>query len=217
MARNLGTFNFSANFEPLVSGPLDARMKVSNTTDLITSTTWNNSGNIYLYDGLLVSVLDDPDNSKNGLWFLADKNNYNLITSWVQINSLIGIIDASGTRSKTFQLNNGSYGVMLSDTSGNLTINTYDGSLASITTGGVYINGFDGALGFEASINGNGSAVNFNINHNIGTKRHIVQMWDGSNDYAIYPQIKRDASIDVITFTDAPQSGEWYSIIIVGF
>ena len=44
MARNLGTFNFSANFEPLVEGPLDARMRVSNTSDLVTATTWNNSG-----------------------------------------------------------------------------------------------------------------------------------------------------------------------------
>jgi hypothetical protein len=216
MSRNTGTFNFAANFEPLVEAPLDARMRVSNTTDLITATTWNNSGTIFLFNGLLVSVVDDPTPSNIGLWFLADKDNYHLISSWVHIGQT-GSIDASGTSSVTFQLNNGNFGVMLSDTSGNLTVNTYDGSLATVTTGGVYINGFEGALGFEASINGNGVAYDFNINHNIGNKRHLVSMWDGNTDYAVYPQIKRDSSTDVITFTEAPQFSDWYSVIIVGF
>ena len=216
MARNIGTFNFAANFEPLVEAPLDARMRVSNTTDLITATTWNNSGNIRLYNGLLVSVVDDPSTGNNGLWFLVDKDNYNVINSWIHIGSTIGF-DASGTSSTYFQINNGGYGVILTDTSGNLTVNTFDGSLATITVGGVYINGFSGAKGFDSTILGDNTTTTFNIEHNLGTNKQIVSMWDVSTNYAIYPEMKRDTSTNTITFTTPPPSGQDYNVIIIGF
>jgi hypothetical protein len=218
MSRNKGTFNFAANFEPLVEAPLDARMRVSTKAELILPSIWTDANsNVWLYDGLLVSVVDDPSISNNGLYFLADKLNYDLDNSWIHIGSVSGTLDASGTSSVSFQLNNGGFGVMLTDTSGNLTVNTYDGSLASLSTGGVYINGFSGALGYEASIAGNGILTEYPINHYIGTKRHLVQMWDGVTDYSIYPQIKRGEDTDMIAFATAPSPGEWYSIIIVGF
>jgi len=218
MSRNKGTFNFAANFEPLVEAPLDARMRVSTKAELIRPDIWADANsNVWLYDGLLVSVVDDPSIANNGLYFLADKVNYISPVSWIHIGSVSGTLDASGTSSVSFQLNNGGYGVVLTDTSGNLTVNTYDGSLATISVGGVYINGFDGAKGFDSTIQGNGVVTNFGVDHNLNTKRHIISMYDVITDIQIYPQNKRGLNTDTITFTSPPELGQDYNVIIVGF
>lgn len=218
MSRNKGTFTFAANFEPLVQAPLDARMRVSSIADLISPAIWlDSNSNLWLYSGLLVSIVDDPDPLNNGLYFLSDKDTYTTPSSWIKIGATSGVIDASGTSSVSFQLNNGGYGVILTDTAGNLTVNTFDGSLATITVGGVYINGFSGAMGFESTIQGNGVVNWFNIEHNLGTNKQMVSMWDVSTNYAVYPQIKRDVCINVITFTDPPDFGQDYNVIIIGF
>ena len=218
MSRNKGTFNFATNFEPLVEAPLDARMRVSTKGELILPSVWTDANNnAWLYDGLLVSVVDDPSIANNGLYFLADKVNYTSPVSWIHIGSVSGTLDASGTSSVSFQLNNGGYGVVLTDTSGNLTVNTYDGSLATITVGGVYINGFEGAMGFDSTIPGDGVTTTFNILHNLGTARHIISMYDILTDIQIYPQNKRGLNTDTITFTSPPESGQDYNVIIIGF
>ena len=57
MARNKGLASFSANFEPQVASPLDARDVVDTATDLISPSIWlANDGTNYTYVGMKVVV-----------------------------------------------------------------------------------------------------------------------------------------------------------------
>jgi hypothetical protein len=59
-----GVFNFSANFEALIAGPLDARSTVFEVVELTNSTL------PYPYLGMTVAVTSDPDPQENGVWIL---------------------------------------------------------------------------------------------------------------------------------------------------
>lgn len=60
MARNKGTFNFSANLQVKMAEALDPRIVVSTKTELITKETWPYDGDtLYLYKGLIVAVAED--------------------------------------------------------------------------------------------------------------------------------------------------------------
>jgi hypothetical protein len=86
MARNKGTFNFSANFEPLLKAPLDARQVVGVYADLTNPSTWRDSADlVWLYNGLIVGVGNDTDPSLNGVYFLKDADNYDVSTNWVKV------------------------------------------------------------------------------------------------------------------------------------
>lgn len=86
MSRNKGTFNFAANFEPLVKAPLDGRLVVSTKADLINPATWQDAGsNVWLFKGIVVSVVADSTPENNGLYFLTDETNYTNYTYWVKI------------------------------------------------------------------------------------------------------------------------------------
>lgn len=81
MSRVKGTFIFSANFEPLLKAPLDARQIVGSYTDLVDPSAWKDSeGNVWLYNGATVVVTNDPS---SGIYWLKDANNYQLYSSWV--------------------------------------------------------------------------------------------------------------------------------------
>lgn len=84
MVRNKGTFNFSANFEVLAKAPLDARMLAPTYASLIDPSTWadNVTGGIWLFDGAIVSVANDPTPSLNGIYYLSDANNFTNYNSW---------------------------------------------------------------------------------------------------------------------------------------
>jgi hypothetical protein len=85
MARNQGTFNFAANFEGTAKAPIDARQVVGTYADLTNTSTWNQSGNVWLFDGAMVAVANDPDSSKNGIYFLKDGTGYTSTSNWVQL------------------------------------------------------------------------------------------------------------------------------------
>ena len=56
MARNKGTFSYSANYEVKMQAALDPRVMVETKAELISKDTWPYDGNtIYLYKGILVS------------------------------------------------------------------------------------------------------------------------------------------------------------------
>lgn len=81
MARNKGTFEFAANFEPFVKAPMDARMRIENYMDLIDPSIWlTPSGDNWLFNGAIVSVANDPS---SGIYFLADSDNYTDYDSWI--------------------------------------------------------------------------------------------------------------------------------------
>lgn len=133
MSRNKGTFNFAANFEVLNKAPLDARNMVNTLSSLTDPSSWMDvEGNVWLYKGLVVSVSNDPSVNNNGLYFLTDETQYTSLNYWSKIVQTEFINDVSGTKYLSFQLNNTSGGVILKDTSSNLSIIKQDGSLSNI-------------------------------------------------------------------------------------
>ena len=151
MARTKGVFNFASNFEVLTKAPLDARLVVDTKANLVDPNIWKDGdGNVWVYTGIVVSVIADTS-SNNGLYFLLDQDNYTSYDYWLKINT-VGDIDASGTPSVTWQLNNGDNGVILKDSSGNLEVVTFDGSTyadiraGKITVDSIKIDTLNGAL-----------------------------------------------------------------------
>lgn len=238
MTRNKGTFNFAANFEVLTKAPLDARLVVDTKSNLTDPAIWEDSNtNVWLYNGIVVSVVSDPTATNNGLYFLTDEANYNDPASWIKV-SAGGDSDASGTSSISFQLNNGESGVVLKDSSGNLEVLNSDGiSLANITAGTVEVQSLkidnlsgalyalDGSilahggsyplLGFDGSINGDGFTVDFSINHNLNTLRQNITIYEDNN--IVYPDMQRGLNTNIIRFSSAPTLNTSYQIIILGF
>lgn len=83
MARNKGTFNFSANLEPKVQAPLDARTVVDTVAELTQAATWQDANSdVWLYNGLVVSVAQTGE-----LYMLIDKSNYTSAASWKRIDA----------------------------------------------------------------------------------------------------------------------------------
>lgn len=86
--RNYGTNVYSNNFEPQVNGVLDARTKIEGpASDLTLDSTWTSKdGKQWACAGLVVSVVNDPENSKNGLYLLLD-DDYSQTSNWKFIGS----------------------------------------------------------------------------------------------------------------------------------
>lgn len=96
MSRIQGDLPFSATIEVKKVLPLDARQLVDTKADLTGATTWNQTGNIWLFDGAIVSVASDPTTDNNGVYFLKDAANYNNIGSWEKIEAGGGTGDVTG-------------------------------------------------------------------------------------------------------------------------
>lgn len=56
--------------------PIDDRFVVLTVSDLMTNATWaiDQSGTPMVYDGMIVSVVDDPDSNNNGVYMLLDSD-----------------------------------------------------------------------------------------------------------------------------------------------
>ena len=156
MARNKGTFNFSANYEPLIKAPLDARMKVERFIDLVDPNTWEDADNlVWLYNGMIVAVGDDPNSTLNGIYFLIDADNYTDPNNWVKSGGAAGGVNVEGGSGVV----DASKGLVFKDidASGNLVFRSITGSgAAQISTIGDEI-----IIGLDASFSGE---VNFGEN-----------------------------------------------------
>ena len=78
MARNQGTFDFSANLEVLKQGPLDARTTVESKSEL--------TGLPFSYIGMVVSVTSDTTPENNGVYVLQDTDGTSL-ANWTQLGT----------------------------------------------------------------------------------------------------------------------------------
>jgi hypothetical protein len=89
--RSTGTFNFSANFEPLLKAPLDSRQMVNTFADLIDPSSWKDAnGNNWLYNGAIVGVANDPSTTRNGIYLLLDATHYTSAGSWSNASGVSG-------------------------------------------------------------------------------------------------------------------------------
>jgi len=91
MGRNKGTNSYSNNYEPHVAGVLDARTHITGGADNLTkSETWiSDDGNIWIREGIRVSVTQDTDSTKNGIYLLLD-DDYTQANNWLFIGSNSG-------------------------------------------------------------------------------------------------------------------------------
>lgn len=93
MARKKGTFQVSANYEPLKAAPFDARSLVETRADLIAESSWVVNDIAWVYNGMLVSVGQDIEPSFNGVYILQDAENYTDLNSWKKLADTTSIED----------------------------------------------------------------------------------------------------------------------------
>lgn len=95
MARERGTFNFSASLEVKKQAPLDARQTYVDYIELIQEATWKDNDNkVWLFKGLTVPV---NYNGEHALFMLTDPDNYTSTSSWVRV-------DGAGAESNVYIL-----------------------------------------------------------------------------------------------------------------
>ena len=142
MSRALGTFNLSANFEPKVKGPLDSRMVVETYSDLTNPTTWEDADNlVWLFNGSIVAVAEDPNYLLNGIYLLIDADNYTNPTKWIKSSSYIEVKNVGNGPVSVFK----GY-----DASSNILLRTFKG-----TAGATVVQTLDEiVIGIDASFSG---------------------------------------------------------------
>lgn len=97
MARERGTFNFSASLEVKKQAPLDARQTYITYEELTQQSTWVDSdGKVWLFKGLVVPV---NYNGQHALFMLTNPDDYTSTSSWVRI-------DGAGIESSIYSINN---------------------------------------------------------------------------------------------------------------
>ncbi len=97
MARERGTFNFSASLEVKKQAPLDARQTYITYEELTQQATWvDTDGKVWLFKGLIVPV---NYNGQNALFMLINPDNYTSTSSWVRV-------DSAGAESPIYSINN---------------------------------------------------------------------------------------------------------------
>lgn len=88
MARIKGQANYASNFEVLKQAPLDSRTVVSDSGDLTKIATWQDAdGNVWLYDGLIVTVPNTNNPSAPEVYVLKDKDNYERRDAWLKLGA----------------------------------------------------------------------------------------------------------------------------------
>jgi hypothetical protein len=88
MSRTKGLLPISGNFEPQTAAPLDGRLVVQSKASLTSSATWQAlDGLIYVYSGIIVSVVNDSTPSNNGAYHLSGTD-YTNIANWSKLGGL---------------------------------------------------------------------------------------------------------------------------------
>lgn len=84
MARERGTFNFSANLEVKKQAPIDARQTYITYEELTQQSTWvDTDGKVWLFKGLIVPV---NYNGQNALFMLINPDAYTSTSSWTRVD-----------------------------------------------------------------------------------------------------------------------------------
>lgn len=97
MARERGTFNFSASLEVKKQAPLDARQTYIDYSELIQEATWKDSDNkVWLFKGLTVPV---NYNGEHALFMLINPDTYTSTSSWIRV-------DGAGAESPIYTISN---------------------------------------------------------------------------------------------------------------
>jgi len=99
MARQEGTFDFSANFETKIEGTLDARQLVDDFADLL-----NFTSDDFIPNGFPVSVKGVSTVSERGIYLCIDNQNLDQAGSWLKVGAN-GSVDLTDYLTET-EINN---------------------------------------------------------------------------------------------------------------
>lgn len=95
MARERGTFNFSASLEVKKQAPIDARQTYITYEELTQQATWvDTDGKVWLFKGLVVPV---NYSGQNALFMLINPDAYTSTSSWVRV-------DGAGAESSVYTI-----------------------------------------------------------------------------------------------------------------
>ena len=101
--RQPGQVPYPLNLEVQYTAPLDARSSVPNKDDLYILATWQDNpnrpgytGNIYVYNGMTVTVYADSTPANNGIYILLDAANYTQPASWIFVGAGGGVQGPQG-------------------------------------------------------------------------------------------------------------------------
>jgi len=213
MARDRGTFNLSANFEPIIQVPLDSRQMVQNYVDLVDPSTWKDGdGLLWLFDGALVVVANDPS---AGIYWLKDSANYTDYVSWEKAGT-----SGSDTSVGIINIGDGSAGVFAGyDSSGNIQLRTISG--ASGTTvevvGDQIIIAIDSSYSGQSNYGENVGEGDASIyKQKVGDALQFRELKAGSSQISIDVSenvIILDVSVGSIPSSDGLDGGVWISDI----
>lgn len=232
MGRYKGTFDFTSSFEMLRAGPLDARIVVQEKSDLQSSLTWaDGTGTIWLYTGIVVSVIADITPANNGLYFLLDAENYTNVNSWVKLGAgSVAIWNGLETTDNSIGLG----GDLYQNTTLNLNNHELliDGSLGlfkytkdnheNFTSRSIVDKGYvdnvvgNSIKGYSGTFMGDGVSTSFIINHNLSTLNQSITVYE-DDGLMTYPDLERGLDTNVISFYGAPANGVVFSVVILGF
>jgi len=209
MARNKGTFNLSANFEPIIQSPLDARMLVGSYTDLVLPATWEDDDNlVWLFNGAIVVVAEDPS---AGVYWLKDLENYTDYNSWEKVAVDRGVVNVG----------DGSVGVFAGyDLDGNIELRTISAAGAATVTqiGDNIIIGLDASFAGEVNYGVNVGSGDASIyDQKVGDALQFRELKAGSSKITLDVSgnlVMIDASIDIPTPSGAGiDGGVWITDI----
>ena len=92
-----------------------------------------------------------------------------------------------------------------------------DNSTLVITGNQLVINGAYKNKKVTASITGDNSTTTFSVIHNLGTKDILIDVYENTTGYTVFPLIERfDTNTTKISFKVAPATAKVYNVVILG-
>lgn len=109
--------SLNAAFDIIIAKPIDIRFVVDTYSELINPATWgywDTDLEMWLltcYKGLITAVVDDPDDSKNGVYYIKNNNfetspwmedpSYTMTNDWVKIGGNLFNLDQYTIKNNT--------------------------------------------------------------------------------------------------------------------
>lgn len=104
----------------------------------------------------------------------------------------------------------------ISKTTNGLKVNV-DNSTLVITGNQLVINSAYKNKKVTSTITGDNSTTTFSVIHNLGTKDILIDIYESTTGYTVYPLIERfDVNSAKVTFKIAPATGKVYNVVIIG-
>jgi len=211
-------------FKPTTTMPDLSQLGYNADPNLIVSPSTPGEQLLYFSPNNTRYVNYDPSGNTIQEWYKKAQPN-----GWLPL----GGSSTYGTDSSTWQLNMANNGVILQDSSSNLVIKSFDGSLGTLIVGNLvidnitgYLRAVDGSIFADPSIGmlltgsgilpGDGNTKDFVIVHNINSLNHLISIYDENNDI-VYAEIQIGENQDDIGFSTPPANGEDHRAVILGF